>query len=96
MNWRRFAEVVNTIGPVVLGLVKPELVPIAGKISHAIVEAEAMKGKSGAEKAQHVKAIAQDAVISANLAGAHLDAEAVDESIQGGIDTVIAATKVIR
>lgn len=94
MNWKKFAQVVNILGPQILGLVNPSLVPIAGKITHAIVEAEAIPGATGAQKALHVKNIAQDAVTSANLAGANIDAGAVDESIQEGIDTVIAVTKI--
>lgn len=94
MNWAKFAQVVNVLGPQVLAMVSPGLVPIAGKITHAIVEAEAIKGATGTEKAMHVKNMVADAVTSANLAGANINAAAVDESIQEGIDTVIAVTKV--
>lgn len=94
MNWKKFALVVNMVGPQILTLVNPELAPIAGKITHAIVEAEAIAGASGVEKAMHVKNIAQDAVTSANLAGANINASAVEESIQEGIDTVVAVTKI--
>lgn len=95
INWSKFAAIVNTLGPTVLGLVNPALIPIAGKITHAITEAEQIKGATGEQKAQHVRNIVADAVTSANMAGAKIDAGAVDESIQEGINTVIAATKVV-
>lgn len=92
MNWHRFAEVVKILAPIVLTTVNPALGPIASVITHGIIEAEGIPGATGIQKAEHVKNI----VTSAASVIPNVNTDAVNESLQEGIDTVIAAVKIFK
>ncbi len=89
--WHAFAEIVKRIGPSILVAVNPALEPVASVVTHAITEAEQIPGASGADKAAHVQAIV--AAVAPTIPG--LDAAAVNESLQEGIDIVIASSNII-
>ncbi len=90
-SWKAFANISAQIATVVLPMVNPALAPIASVIGHAVGEAQSIPGATGAEKLQHVKDIV--ATVAPTIPG--VDAAAVNESLQEGIDTVVAATSII-
>lgn len=98
LSWRKFAEIAQIIGPMILVTVNPALAPIAGKITQAIVEAEGIKGASGKQKAEQVKKIIKLALESANAvdSDANVDVEAIDEALGDGITAVISTIRVIE
>lgn len=92
MNWHRFAAIVKRLGPSILIEVDPRLEPLASVITHAITEAEQIPGASGPAKTAHVQNIVH--AVAPTIPG--VDAAAVDESLQEGIDTVIAVSKTFK
>ena len=90
-NWRQFATVALGISSTVLPMVSPALVPLASVIGHAIGQAEAMPGKTGAEKLALVQGIV--ATVAPTIPG--VNPAEVSEVLQEGIDAVVAATNVI-
>lgn len=98
-DWKKFGQVVAMVAPVVLiavpgGQVLAPLVPV---FTHAITEAEQMKGATGAEKKAHVMSIVQAAVTIANSSGkVTLDQAAVEQAASHGVDAVIGTVKIIE
>ena len=90
-NWKQFAEVAVKVSTVVLPMVNPALAPLSSVIGHAVGEAEQIPGATGQQKLAHVQNIV--ATVAPVIPG--VDAQAVDESLQEGIDTVVAATNAI-
>ncbi len=94
----KFIAVVKVIAPAVLASVPggEKIAPLIPTITHAIEEAEAIKG-SGAEKKAHVLAIVKAGVETANATGkVALDPAEVHDIASTGIDTVIAAVHVVE
>ncbi len=90
-NWKQFANVAISISSVVLPMVNPALAPLASVIGHAIGEAEQIPGASSQQKLDHVKSIV--ATVASSIPG--IDANEVSQSLEEGIDTVVAATNVV-
>lgn len=98
-DFHKFLQVIGLIGPGVLLLVPGGvlLAPLVPVIIHAIGEAEAIKGASGAEKKAHVLAIVEASVTVANTSGkVALDPAAVQAAAGNGIDAVIATVHIIE
>lgn len=91
-NWKRFAQVVKTVAPIILVTVNPALAPIAATIADAISEAEAIPGATGPDKLQHVKNIVAE--VAPTIPG--VDEGAVNASLENGVNTVISVTKVLE
>lgn len=87
-----FFHIVGTFAPLILA--NTPLAPIAGAVTAAIQEAEAIHGSgSGAEKLAHVTAIAVDAAHAANAQAGHqvIDPAAVQSEAATVISAVVQA-----
>jgi hypothetical protein len=73
MGLPKWLKILKIVGLAALS-VSP-LAPIAGPVAAAIAEAEAMHGKSGAEKLAHVVDLATDAAIIAQALGKPVDGQ---------------------
>jgi len=97
-DFRKFLAVVGAVGPMVLTMVPGAgvIAPLIPVIIHAIGEAEAIKGATASEKKQHVLAVVEAGVASANATGkVKLDLAEVLEVSSTGIDTVIGTVNII-
>jgi len=94
-KWR---ALIQTLAPIILTSVKPELAPIAGQITDAINEAELIKGASGSAKLQHVKNIATNAINSLNVAKGKeiLNTTDVNNAVDTAVSTVVQAINLIH
>jgi hypothetical protein len=90
-NWAKFASIASSLSTLLLPMINPALTPLASVIGHAIGEAEQIPGATGAQKLQHVQGIV--ATVAPTIPG--VNAAAINESLQDGINTVVAATNVI-
>jgi hypothetical protein len=96
---KKFLQVLQIVGPVVLTLVPgggvaAVLIPT---IIHAIGEAEQIKGAKGPEKKAHVMEIVDSAVAVANATSkTKLDPAEVKATVDKGIDTVISTIHVVE
>ncbi len=90
-SWKKFADIALQVSSIALPMVNPAFVPMVSVIGHAIGEAEAMQGATGQQKLQRVKDIV--ATVAPNIPG--VNAQAISDSLEEGIDTVVAATNVI-
>jgi hypothetical protein len=98
-DFNKFLAVVAALGPVVLSVVPGggSIAPLIPTIVGAIVEAEAIKGATGAEKKAHVLNVVEAAVSVANATGkVTLKPEEVQGVASLGIDTVISTIHVIE
>jgi hypothetical protein len=98
-NLHKFIDVVKFIAPVVLLAVPggAAIAPLIPVITHAITEAEQMKGASGAEKKKHVLEITAASVTTLNASGkVHLNPAEVAQVASDGIDAVIGTVHVIE
>jgi len=95
--WRRFADVVVRVAPVVLSVV-PGVPPGLGPlISHAIIEAEAIHGASGADKKAHVMNIVNDALATADSVGKPIgDASVIVPAVSAATDAVISTVNAVK
>lgn len=93
-----FVSAVKKLAPVILLAVPggEKIAPHVDRITDAIIEAEQIKGASGAEKKAHVLSIVQAGVDEANANGAHLDPGAVGAVASHGIDAVIGSVKLVH
>lgn len=97
-DFHKFLAVVSQVGPMVLGAVPggEKIAPLIPTITHAITEAEAIKGASGAEKKAHVLAVVAAGVATANATGkVTLDPTEVEQIASTGVDAVIGTVHVI-
>jgi hypothetical protein len=94
----KWLALVKTLAPIILTSVKPELAPIAGQITDAITEAEAIKGASGSAKLQHVKNIALSAANSINTAKGKevISVSDLNSAIDAGVSTTVQAINLIH
>lgn len=93
----KWLDLVKLLAPIIIGTVKPELVPISAKITAAIDSAEQIKGASGADKLKHVQEIADAAADSLNAVKGHvvLDKTKLDETVSEAVNAVVAATNIV-
>ncbi len=96
MNWKIFAKVAVGIATSILPVISPALEPLASIIGHAIADAQVKTNPDGTpfdgpQKLAHVQKVVKD--VASAIPG--VDPTAVDETLQEGIDAVVAATKVI-
>lgn len=99
LNLNKWLSVVAQLAPIVLLAVPggAALAPLVPVITHAITEAEQIKGASGADKKAHVLSTVQDAVAVANASGkVKLDPAAVQQVASQGVDAVIGAVNVVQ
>lgn len=91
-----FFQQVAKVAPLILA-VSP-LAPIAGPITAAIQEAEAIQGASGKDKLAHVVAIAIDAAQTANAAAGHVvvDPAAVESTAGAVISAVVESVNLAK
>ena len=83
---------VGKFGPMILPTVPggAKVVPFIPVITHGIVEAEQLKGASGAEKKAHVLNVLADSVTALNATGkTHLNLGELQGIAGHGIDTTI-------
>jgi len=94
----KWFSLVQLLAPVILTAVKPQLAPIAGNVTNAILEAEAMKGATGKAKLDHVINIATAAADSLNMAHGkevvHVDS--LHEAITLGASAVVNAVNAVH
>ncbi len=88
--WAKLLSEVELVAPLLLGGVNPVLLPVASVIIHGINQAQSMPGKTGAEKF----AIVQNMVENAASVIPGVDPAAINDSLQEGIDTVLAVQKI--
>lgn len=99
LNINKWLTIVSQIAPIVLLAVPggAAIAPLVPVITHAITEAEQIKGASGADKKAHVLNTVQDAVTTINATGkAKLDPAEVQAVAGQGIDAVIATVHVVE
>lgn len=94
MGLPKWLKILKIVGLAALS-VSP-LAPIAGPVAAAIAEAEAMHGKSGAEKLAHVVDIATDAAIAAQALGTQIDPDQVRQIAAVAISAAVDATNVVH
>lgn len=95
--WHRFADIAKAVAPVALVFV-PGVPPSIGPlIGHAIAEAEAIPGASGADKKAHVLGVVKDALDTAAAAGKPLgDASVIVPAVSQATDAVVASVNAIK
>lgn len=98
MSKSKWLSLIQMIAPIVLTAVKPELAPIAGNVTAAIQEAEAMKGASGADKLQHVINIGHAAADAVNIATGKeaIHIPTLDNALQDGVSTVVSVANLVH
>lgn len=93
-----FLDLVGKLAPVVLSAVPggDKIAPLIPVITHAVTEAEQIKGASGADKKAHVLNVVDAAVTTLNATGkVKLDPAEVQAISANGIDAVIGAVHVV-
>lgn len=94
---KKFATLVSQLGPIVLPLagVPPAL---SGLIVHGITVAEAMPGKSGAEKKAYVQELVRTGAEGLNIAAGKptIDAAELASTVGLGIDAVLDTIKTVK
>lgn len=94
---KKFASLVSQLGPIVLPMagVPPAL---TGLIVHGITIAEAMPGKSGAEKRAYVQELVRTGAEGINTAAGKptVDANQLASTVGVGIDAVLDTIKTVK
>ena len=98
-NFHKFLAIVAQVGPMVLLAVPggEAIAPLIPVITHAITEAEQIKGATGAAKKAHVLEVTAAAVTTLNSLGkVTLDPAEVAQVTSAGVDAVIGTIHVIE
>jgi hypothetical protein len=99
MTKNKWFALVKMLAPIILTTVRPELAPIADKITDGIEEAEKLK-EAGTikDKLKHVQLIASNAADSINIAKGKevIDKEHLDAAVNEGVSTVIHAINIVN
>src|SRR6266576_2660858 len=94
MNW---IQLLFGMAPAILAVAKvpAALIPT---ITHAMAEAQALPGASGADKKAHVLSIVQDGIDTLNTSKGKtvLDPAKTVAAVSGGIDTTIATIHLVE
>lgn len=91
-----FFRKVGQVAPAILAL-NPKLAPLAGPITAAIQEAEAIKG-SGPEKLAHVVAVAEQSARAVNVAAKKkvVDVAEVKQAAGAVVSAIVAVANVAK
>lgn len=95
----KWFALVKLLAPIILTTVKPELAPIADKITDGIEEAEKMKDEGKLQdKLQHVQAIAKNAAETINtIKGKEVvDKTSLDETVKAAVTATINAINIVN
>lgn len=99
LGLNKWLDVVSQLAPIVLLAVPgaQAIIPLVPLVTHAIKEAEQIKGADGPTKKAHVLSTVNDAVTVANATGkVKFDPAQVEQVTSDGVDAVIGAVKVVE
>lgn len=99
MSKSKWFALVKMLAPIILTAVKPELAPIADKITDSIEEAEQLKDAGTIQdKLKHVQSIASNAADTINTVKGKevVDKTNLDETVKNAVSTVISAINIVN
>jgi hypothetical protein len=93
----KWLSLAKMLAPIVIGIVKPELSPISGKITDAITYAESIPNAKGMEKLKYVQGVAEDAaeVLNAAQGRVTIDTTNLHSAVEDSVNAVVHATNVV-
>lgn len=95
---KKWLALAKLLAPIIITSVKPELAPIVGEVTDAIVEAEQIKGATGPQKLEHVTKIAINTAKTINVAKGKeiINVDELSSAINSGITTVVRAINIVN